>query len=124
MKTIIITTIVFLCIAIVGYVEDPCATEGLIAGCANQCLTNPVPHGNIKYSEKTNEVIMELGTKIIGDFGGYTPLWNGEVITVSPAALGAEVKVRWDEGGYTWLDGNEIDAKKGIGYFTEEGYYA
>jgi hypothetical protein len=76
---------------------------------------------------------MELGTKIIGDFGGYGPLWNGEVVNRSyrgrrviinkdfPPDM---VKVKWDDGDYTWLDGSEIDAKKGIGYFTEEGYYA
>jgi hypothetical protein len=63
---------------------------------------------------------MELGTKIIGDFGGYGPLWNGEVVNINPDM----VKVKWDDGDYTWLDGSEIDAKKGIGYFTEEGYYA
>jgi len=34
-----------------------------------------------------------------------------------------EVKVRWDNGSTTWLVTDEIDAKKGIGYFTEEGYY-
>jgi len=81
----------------------------------------------------TKRFVMELGTKIIGDFGGYGPLWNGEVVNRSyrgrrviinkdfPPDM---VKVKWDNGDYTWLDVSEIDAKKGIGYFTEEGYYA
>ena len=80
---------------------------------------------------------MELGTKIIGDFGGYGPLWNGEVVNRSyrgrrviinkdfPPDM---VKVKWDDGDYTWLDVSEIDAAigklSGIGYYTEEAYYA
>ena len=80
---------------------------------------------------------MELGTKIIGDFGGYGPLWNGEVVNRSyrgrrviinkdfPPDM---VKVKWDDGDYTWLDVSEIDAAIGklspIGYYTEEAYYA
>ena len=67
---------------------------------------------------------MELGTKIIGDFGGYGPLWNGEVVNINPDM----VKVKWDDGDYTWLDVSEIDAAIGklspIGYYTEEAYYA
>ena len=67
-----------------------------------------------------------LGTKIIGDFGGYTELWNGEVVSVETFNVGPsipEVKVRWDNGSTTWVVTDEIDANKGIGYFTEEGYY-
>ena len=67
-----------------------------------------------------------LGTKIIGDFGGYTELWNGEVVSVETFNVGPsipEVKGRWDNGSTTWLVTDEIDANKGIGYFTEEGYY-
>jgi hypothetical protein len=81
----------------------------------------------------TKRFVMELGTKIIGDFGGYGPLWNGEVVNrsyrgrrviINKEVTDYMVKVKWDDGDYTWLDGSEIDAKKGIGYFTEEGYYA
>ena len=66
-----------------------------------QLLTNPIPHGNIGYKMRNKEVVMELGTKIIGDFGGYTELWNGEVITISTYDTGPttpEVKVKWDNG--------------------------
>jgi hypothetical protein len=70
-----------------------------------------------------------LGTKIIGDFGGYESLWEGEVVAVEcfdvgPAAAEKEVKVEWGNGSTTWICRSEIDAKKGkIGYFTEEGFY-
>ena len=80
------------------------------------------------YSDDDKEVDMvELGTKIIGDFGGYTELWNGEVVAVETFNVGPtekEVKVKWDNGSTTWMVESEIDAEKGkIGYFTEEGFY-
>jgi hypothetical protein len=75
--------------------------------------------------------MVELGTKIIGDFGGYTELYNGEVVTISTYDTGPttpEVKVNWDNGSHTWMLMSEIDAgdtnRAGIGYFTEEAYYA
>ena len=71
--------------------------------------------------------MVELGTKIIGDFGGYTELWNGEVVTISTYDTGPstpEVKIKWDNGSHTWMLADEIDANKGIGYFSEEGNYA
>ena len=78
-------------------------------------------------TEEWNAAKVTLGTKIIGDFGGYTELWNGEVITISTYDTGPttpEVKVKWDNGSTTWICASEIDAKKGkIGYYTEEGYY-
>ena len=71
-----------------------------------------------------------LGTKIIGDFGGYTELWNGEVVSVETFNVGPsipEVKVRWDNGSTTWMVASEINAAigklSGIGIYTEEGYY-
>ena len=84
------------------------------------------------YSDDDKEVDMvELGTKIIGDFGGYTELYNGEVVTISTYDTGPstpEVKVKWDNGSHTWMLLSEIDAAIGklspIGYYTEEGYYA
>ena len=83
------------------------------------------------YSDDDREVDMvELGTKIIGDFGGYTELYNGEVVTISTYDTGPstpEVKVKWDNGSHTWMLLSEIDAgdtnRAGIGYFTEEAYY-
>ena len=77
--------------------------------------------------------MIELGTKIIGDFGGYTELYNGEVVTIQDFDSKSgythrqslkEVKVNWPNGSHTWILLSEINAKKGIGYFTEEGYYA
>jgi hypothetical protein len=75
------------------------------------------------------DALVTLGTKIIGDFGGYTELWNGEVVTISTYDTGPttpEVKVNWDNGSHTWVLMSEIDAwgkKSKIGYYTEEGYY-
>ena len=78
-------------------------------------------------TEEWNAAKVTLGTKIIGDFGGYTELWNGEVVAVETFNVGPtekEVKVKWDNGSTTWMVESEIDAKKGkIGYFTEEGFY-
>ena len=86
----------------------------------------------------TKEVDMvELGTKIIGNFGAMIPLREGEVanlsyrgrrVIVNKEVTDYMVKVEWDDGDYTWLDASEINAAvgklSGIGYFTEEAYYA
>jgi hypothetical protein len=67
-----------------------------------------------------------LGTKIIGNFGGYTELWNGEVVTISTYDTGPstpEVKVKWDNGSTTWLCESDIDNGSKIGYYTERAYY-
>jgi uncharacterized protein YuzE len=58
---------------------------------------------------------LTLGTKIIGDFGGYEPLWEGKVVAVECF-----------NGSTTWMCASEIDAwgkKSKIGYYTEDGYY-
>jgi hypothetical protein len=75
--------------------------------------------------------MLELGTKIIGNFGAMIPLSFGEVVTIESFEVGPrerEVKVKWDDGDYTWLDASEINAAIGklspIGYYTEEAYYA
>lgn len=56
--------------------------------------------------------MIELGTKIIGDFGGYTELYNGEVVTIQDFDSKSgythrqslkEVKVNWDNGSHTWI---------------------
>ena len=83
------------------------------------------------YSDDDKEVDMvELGTKIIGNFGAMIPLSFGEVVTISTYDTGPstpEVKVKWDNGSHTWMLLSEIDAgdtnRAGIGYFTEEAYY-
>ena len=35
--------------------------------------------------------MVTLGTKIIGDFGGYTELWNGEVVV----AIVGLIRLHW-----------------------------
>jgi hypothetical protein len=86
----------------------------------------------------TKEVDMvELGTKIIGNFGAMIPLREGEVanlsyrgrrVIINKEVTDYMVKVKWDDGDYTWLDASEINAAvgklSGIGYYTEEAYYA
>ena len=81
--------------------------------------------------------MVELGTKIIGDFGGYTELYNGEVVTIETFDVGPrekEIKVVWDNGSHTWMMESEINSAVGklspkaaallpIGYYTEKVYY-
>ena len=89
-------------------------------------------------SDDDKEVDMiEVGTKIIGNFGAMIPLSFGEVVAIETfdiedeffgvGSLENEVKVVWDEGDYTWLMESEINAAVGklspIGYYTEEVYY-
>ena len=81
--------------------------------------------------------MVELGTKIIGNFGAKIPLREGEVanlsyrgrrVIINKEVTDYMVKVKWDDGDYTWLDASEINAAvgklSGIGYYTEEAYYA
>ena len=90
------------------------------------------------YSDDDKEVDMvELGTKIIGNFGAMIPLSFGEVVTIDPDDTGLstlDVKVKWDNGSITWIMESEIDAAVGklspkaaallpIGYYTEKVYY-
>jgi len=35
MKTFLFVTFLVMCLALVGIIEDPCSTEGLMAGCAD-----------------------------------------------------------------------------------------
>ena len=75
--------------------------------------------------------MIELGTKIIGNFGAMIPLSFGEVVTVETFDTGpkdhADVKVKWDNGSHTWMALGEINDAvgklSGIGYYTEEVYY-
>ena len=73
---------------------------------------------------------VELGTKIIGNFGAMIPLSFGEVVTIETFDVGPrenEVMVRWDNGSHTWMMEKEINDAVGklspIGYYTEEVYY-
>ena len=80
---------------------------------------------------------MNIGTKIIGNYGEMIPLWYGEVVAVETFDVGPsdpEVKVRWDNGSTTWMVASEIierlpdgstNAAVGspIGIYTEEAYY-
>ena len=90
------------------------------------------------YSDDDREVdMLELGTKIIGNFGAMIPLAFGEVdnlsyrgkrVIINKEVTDYMVKVKWDDGDYTWLEASEINAAVGklspIGYYTEEAYYA
>ena len=81
--------------------------------------------------------MIEVGTKIIGNFGAMIPLSFGEVVTIDPDDTGLstlDVKVKWDNGSITWIMESEIDAAVGklspkaaallpIGYYTEKVYY-
>ena len=74
--------------------------------------------------------MVEVGTKIIGNFGAMIPLSFGEVVTIETFDVGPrenEVMVRWDNGSHTWMMENEINSAVGklspIGYYTEEVYY-
>ena len=83
------------------------------------------------YSDDDKEVEMvELGTKIIGNFGAMIPLSFGEVVTIETFDVGPrenEVMVRWDNGSHTWMMEKEINDAVGklspIGYYTEKVYY-
>ena len=78
---------------------------------------------------RKREKLMNIGTKIIGNYGAMIPLWEGEVVTIETFTVGPElgnsdVKVRWDNGSHTWMLLSEIrddyfDPKlPGIGYFA------
>tara|TARA_Y100000592_G_C5301090_1_gene235538 strand:+ start:234 stop:488 length:255 start_codon:yes stop_codon:yes gene_type:complete len=74
--------------------------------------------------------MVELGTKIIGNFGAMIPLSFGKVVTIETFETGPrdrEVKVEWAHGSHTWMMESEINAAvgklSGIGYYTEEVYY-
>ena len=104
----------------------------------NFLLDKPCARWYYMYSDDDKEVDMvELGTKIIGNFGAMIPLSFGEVVTIESFEVGPrekEVKVVWDNGSYTWLMESEINAAVGklspkaaallpIGYYTEKVYY-
>ena len=74
--------------------------------------------------------MVDLGTKIIGNFGAMIPLSFGEVVTIESRESDFEtldVKVKWDNGSITWVAGSEINSAVGklspVGYYTEEVYY-
>ena len=74
--------------------------------------------------------MVEVGTKIIGNFGAMIPLSFGEVVTIESLESDFEtldVKVKWDNGSITWIMKSKINAAVGklspIGYYTEEVYY-
>ena len=83
------------------------------------------------YSDDDKEVDMvELGAKIIGNFGAMIPVSFGEVVTIDRYDIGPsplDIKVKWDNGSITWMLESEINAAVGklspVGYYTEEVYY-
>ncbi len=45
--------------------------------------------------------MVELGTKIIGDFGAMIPLWEGKVVNIKTYDVGPstpEITIKWDNG--------------------------
>ena len=74
--------------------------------------------------------MIEVGTKIIGNYGAMIPLAEGEVVTIKTFDVGPsdpEVKVKWENGATITMMKSEINAAIGklspIGYYTEEAYY-
>jgi hypothetical protein len=41
MNTWLTVAVLIVCVMTVGYVEDPCTTEGLMQGCMQKWLTHP-----------------------------------------------------------------------------------
>ena len=117
---------------------DPCTTDADIRFFETEEWNTEAAYSEVK-----------LGTKIIGDFGGYTELWNGEVVAIDTTYGESEVKVVWENGptvgaarsyraglplsvsrpngDHTWIKTSEINAGAGnintIGYYTEGIYY-
>ena len=74
--------------------------------------------------------MIEVGTKIIGNYGAMIPLSFGEVVSIESLESDCEtldVKVKWANGSITWIMKSEINAAVGklspIGYYTEKVYY-
>ena len=74
--------------------------------------------------------MIEVGTKIIGNYGAMIPLSFGEVVTIESLESDCETldgKVKWANGSITWIMKSEINAAVGklspIGYYTEKVYY-
>ena len=81
--------------------------------------------------------MVEVGTKIIGNFGAMIPLSFGEVGTIESFEVGPRERegiVKWDNGPTTRMMESEINAAVGklspkaaallpIGYYTEKVYY-
>jgi hypothetical protein len=100
-------------------------------------LTNPIPYGSIIIVMRKEVDMVEVGTKIIGNFGAMIPLSFGEVVTIESFEVGPrerEVIVKWDNGPTTRMMESEINAAVGklspkaaallpIGYYTEKVYY-
>ena len=68
--------------------------------------------------------MVEVGTKIIGNYGAMIPLFFGEVISVR---ANDEVMVECESGDVITIMKDEINSAVGklspIGYYTEEVYY-
>tara|TARA_Y100000389_G_scaffold188212_1_gene210534 strand:- start:1422 stop:1661 length:240 start_codon:yes stop_codon:yes gene_type:complete len=78
---------------------------------------------------------MELGTKIVGNFGAMIPLWFGEIVKVDKKTKlmdGYGIDVKWSNGSISKMMTSEVLTlellpERGlspIGYYTEEAYYA
>ena len=81
------------------------------------------------------EVIMKIGTKIVGNYGAMIPLSFGEIVKVDKKTKlngGYGIDVKWSNGSITKMMTSEVCTlellpERGlspIGYYTEEAYYA
>ncbi len=98
-------------------------------------LTMLATYGSFS-SKLRNEVVMKLGTKIVGNFGANIPLNFGKIVKYNKKTrlerYGYAIDVMWENGSVTKLMTGEICTveklpERGIspiGYYTEEAYYA
>jgi len=75
--------------------------------------------------------MIEVGTKIIANYGAMIPLWEGKIVNIKTYDVGPstpEITVKWGNGSKTRMLATEIDFAptvngSTIGYYTEEAYY-
>ena len=90
---------------------------------------------SINIMKNKGDIIMKLGTKIIGNYGAMIPLEFGEIVKVDKKTklMGAYgIDVKWENGSITKMMTSEVCTlellpERGlspIGYYTEEAYYA
>ena len=75
--------------------------------------------------------MIEVGTKIIANYGAMIPLWEGKIVNIKTYDVGPstpEITVKWGNGSKTHILATEIDSAptvngSTVGYYTEEAYY-
>ena len=105
-------------------------------------MTNPNWYVILRYNQRERENMIELGTKIIGNFGAMISPWEGEVTEIrkccwTKSNKNDKVTVTWDNDDecrgkprrWVTIKVGQIDSNPSvngspIGYYTEEAYYA